>query len=534
MLENLQIPNQNWQEIDEDNIDNHWFKPFKDLTFIPEWATNDCVLNILELSFEFLISYKKELIAKFWWKWFYLILLESLKNSSSFSEIWFEIPKFHLIPTDFYHKKPKGIKEDNLNHNGSKLDQKMNIVFSPSQEKYLRKVFDSFKWVSYISVRSSADIENTWNLNYSWVFYSWFCSTTDFDRFKLEVQKVIASSSALEEDKVNMWIVVMEISWNEKSNWYYYPYWWWVMETSKYWDRTTVSAEPWIAKWITSWESTNPVCIDFDNNWNPIQWIVPEDTSQIVFAEVWFAINNEGIKSIYIYHLKIRLWNSRIMWLFREEFYKKLLYIWKKLEQIFWKINLDKTPWYSLTLEFSSTDWKTIQIIQLIETIDPFIRPIDMQYPDTENSEVLFQRENIISWLWYINKQNLRYYKCDCNDVRVVKKVTDMNWTRTAVKKYLELKLEELEEENNWNWYIIDLWFSPTFPYLDRNKYPWLKWIMIMSIDWNSHTSSHAYTMLRELWIPTIVYDDELEHRIKSWESVKVYLDWNNWGCVYI
>lgn len=744
--------------LDEDLYEVTWyykFKNFKSLNFIPDWATNNEVLNILELSFEFLIANKEELIWKYWWKAFWLILANSLKNKSCFSETSFYIPSFHTIPTNFFQFERKNkVNENDLkifewildelnwfwpdteiseriqnlvinyiwyiwkinnrsyidfwveeedfspliafaqyksnpiiwnenefafhnevwwynyikykdfklsilkqflqnNHNilkyllenltpenlvsqysffidfyseyyncdEYKTDEKwvyifrnwtrvyidpfidwefkywfidwLKIVileflwvtkrktddeiksiddfdirktkiineqrwietdeeaiwflkkedlrkqkdiffwddflinFSREQDNYLKKVFDSFSWIPYIAVRSSADIEDNEYRNYSWVFYSWFCSTTDFNKFKQEVKKVLQSAMNIKDLDVKMWIVVMEASWIEKSIWgfnekAFYPDWGWVMATTQFWDRTTISAEFWLPVWITSWKNKEAVTIDFDKEWNPLQACLKEFTTYELIIKNKFVISNWEVAQIYKPETLKFIWDW-IGWIFDEDVYKDLVYIWKQLENIFG---------YSLDIEFAIYNRCSIHILQIRKFPDNYKRPDVMNTPDLENKSIIVDKSNILSSLWFLNNEKIHFYELN---------LPFISWhssdRRHSDNSLIIERLNELEKENNGQPYALVMERIETFPNIDLEKYPWLK-LVVFKWNENSYKLSHASMILRELLIPTIICDFDWFHDLShicdetTWELI-VYLDGNNWGYIY-
>ncbi len=482
-------------------FDKDWLN--KDLYFMPNWATNDEVFNILEFSFYYLVEKREEMIGRFWWKWYWLLLAKSLQNKPCFREIPFLIPNFHIIPTDFY--KFEG--------------ENPNIEFDSKQEKYLKQVFDSFSNTPYIAIRSSADIEDIWDKNYSWVFYSWFCSTNDFEHFLEEIKKVLESAWNVRNKEIWMWIVIMEVTWIKHANWDFYPDWWWVMATTNFWDRTTISSEFWLPVWITSWKNSEVITFDLEENWNVLHACIKEWDSCKMYINDEFVLSNWILKKSHNKASLTRLDNNWMVWIFSWDIYKKIVYIWKQLERFFG---------YSLDIEFAVNNWE-IYILQIRKYPNNYTRPNNMELPNLESKEIIFSSWDIFSWLWYLNNIELNFELLRLPFIPWNSEERRMHDNRVLIDA-----LNKLEEKYSWGSYAIYLDRLETFPNIDLRKYPWLKLVTFKS-DEERYKLSHTYMMLRESWIPHIIFKDnpDLSRIVRKIWKAFVYLDWNNWLYIY-
>lgn len=397
------------------------------------------------------------------------------------------------------------------------------IDFTKEQESYLKKIFDSFSYIPYIAIRSSADIEDAWDRNYSWVFYSGFCSTSDFFNFKQIVKKVLQSAKNVSDINVNMWIVIMEVSWIERRNYYwdlrFYPDWGWVMATTNFWDRVSISAELWLPIWVTSWNNEDSLTLDFNKQGEIIQACIKEYSSHNYYiVENISCLTDWKVENIIVAKNLTPL-NRNICWIFDMQTYKKLINIWNNLEEMFW---------YPLDIEFAVTNW-AISILQIRKFPDKYKRPDNMTEPNIDWKKILLEQKDTLATFGYINNERL-----------FLKNITLSYWwwsvgqEREHDNQILINTLNELESNHKWEWYALIINKLNTFPNLNIKNYPWLSLVVFRSDDYN-YKLSHAYMMLRELWIPTIICNDDwfVKLHLENEKYANVYIDWSNWVSIY-
>ncbi len=487
----------------------------KDILFIPGCATQREVATVLDLSFEFLRAHEGELVRKYWWKAFWLLLAKSLEREITAPEVVFRVPEFLCIPTSFY------TADENKNDSQKNTPQE-SVQFTTKQEVYLAKVFENFAGVPYIAIRSSADREDAWERNYAGVFHTWFCSTTDFDAFKREVKEVLWS--AKEVEWVTMWIVIMEVPWTERQggrSWIkaFCPDGWGVMATTHFWDRVTISAEFWMPVGITSWKNHESRTIDFDENGGVLQICLQEYTS-CEDRMGGFVLSKWGINHGMMSQLK-NIDNERIG-IFDKEIYQRLVAVWKRLEKRFG---------YPLDIEFAVNNGE-IFILQVRKFPDDHIRPENMTPPSWEWIRNLLDHKDRLSSFWFLDNESLHFHTIlfdECHGM-----ASDFHEARQIKRDMIVNKLRSLEQIRPWTPYALVVDYTEVFPNIHMKEFPWLR-LVVMKGNKKKYKLSHAYMMLRELSIPTIMCSVdsfwELDERDGEW--LKVYLDGNTRCDIY-
>lgn len=565
---------------------------------ILKYILNDLDEDNIETKYSFLIDI---LVQEMWWNW-YDFFTKTIQKPSETDPDWYDLVKikYLVIETDDYSinsrddiscpdlvdyiKKniflkfklldKKTEKElENLypveynSYNGSvdfytdayilnlfeqlnsflwKINENTN--FSPEQITYLQKVFSKFKNYPFISVRSSANIEDGGDNNNAWIFYTWFCITSNFDDFLNEIKKVLASSKNSKNKNTKMWITVMAVFWkvNHKKSedeinlinsiyhdspiWrqlalqneerYYYPEWGWVMLTNSFWGRVSISSEFWLPVWITSW-TWKWFHHDFNADWTLAQARIQEYNSNCYYRPeyiIWFHSSTNSISEIRNYNLRAHILkrlnnsyiNNTIYWAFSIETYEKLVKIWKDLEA---KLG------YPLDIEFVVHDWKPY-IIQLRPYINKYKKPEWFEYPDLEWKEIILDDKSweAIYSMWYLKENSLKV-------VELEPKFTDV-WTdtRSPNKKHILNKLIEQEQIGVPYLVYLESHLS-VFPEINKLEFPNFKWFVFL---WNQTSiASHISMMLRQNEIPTICVDiNNINFDLKDWENVWVFIDW--------
>ncbi|MDD5770287.1 MAG: PEP/pyruvate-binding domain-containing protein [Candidatus Gracilibacteria bacterium] len=460
-------------------------------SYILDGATNAEVLDILELSFEYLISLKEELVSKFGGKGFGLLLAKALEKRDCFGDRFY-VSQFHLIPTNFYSIQ-------NLN-DFSDFGQ---ISFDSIQEKYLTEVFERFSDGEYISVRSSADIEDNGNRNYSGVFYSGFCKTDDFEAFKREIKKVLFSAKNT-KPYANMGIVVMKVAGKYDEEGGFSPDGGGVMATTNFGDRTTISAEFGLPIGITSSENEDAITTDFDKSGNLLQVCVKDGDSLKVSIKSRFVL--KGGKVIKVENTNELEYFKDGRGVFSEDVYRNLVYIGKIMQEYFG---------YPLDIEFSIVDGKII-LLQIRKFIDKYKKPSNMVPPDLYDKEIVLSPNQIISGLGFF-----RSYRIKCHRVSNVH-------NRNLQSDLINNAIKKAEAEKLTGGYILDLGSISSFPDLHFD-FSGLKLVLIKTK--GNYKLSHAYMMLRELGIPVLFYNGRLD--CSDGDFLGVYLDGNNTGVIF-
>lgn len=394
------------------------------------------------------------------------------------------------------------------------IDENMN--FSQEQITYLQKIFYKFNSYPFISVRSSANIEDGGDNNNAWTFYTWFCNTSNFDDFLTEIKKVLASSKNSKNKNTKMWITVMAVSWNKDWD-FYYPEWWWVMLTNSFWGRVSISSEFWLPVWITSW-TWKWFHHDFNADWTLAQARIQEYNSNHYYRPehiIWFNSSTNSISEIKNYNLSAYTLKwldnyNQIYWAFDIETYEKLVKIWKQLEA---KLG------YPLDIEFVVHNWKPY-IIQLRPYINKYKKPEWFEYPNLEWKEIILDDKSweAIYCMWYLKEDSLKV-------VELEPKFTDV-WTdtRSPNKRHILYKL--LEQEQIGVPYLVYLERNlSVFPEINKSEFPNFKWFVFL---WKQTSiASHISMMLRQNEIPTICVDiNNINFYLKDWENVWLFIDW--------
>jgi hypothetical protein len=418
-----------------------------------------------------------------------------------------------------------------------------NTNFSPEQIVYLQEVFSQFKEYPFISVRSSANIEDAWEKNYAWSFYTGFCNTVSFEGFLKEVKKVLTSTKNVSDKDVQMWITVMAVLWKvnhkktqEEINFindiyhdsaigrqialqneekYYYPEWWWVMLTSSFSGRVSISSEFWLPIWITagSWKWFHH---DFHPDWTLVQARIMEFTScgyERPEYIMWFNSKTDSISSIGNYNLRAyklqRLSrHNDIYWAFSLDTYQKLVKIWKELEN----------KWgYSLDIEFVVHNW-TPYIIQVRPYTDKYKKPEWFEHPNLEWKEIILRNEDIntIYCMWYLNEGSVELKELTLG-------MTDI-WTDTRNYNKSHIFAQLIEQEQTWNPYVfyLDSHLS-VFPEINKSEFPNFKWFIFI---WNETSiASHISMMLRQNETPTICLNYRSVSILNEWSNIWIFID---------
>lgn len=478
------------------------------------------------------------------------------------------------------------VSEDLNNQTDAFLWVNKKLVFSEKQEKFLKVIFEQFSVYEYIAVRSSANVEDWWDYNYPWVFYTWFCNTNDFELFKDEVIKVLESSEGqdkikyqekfnLDED-VFMWIEIMAVHWeyhehltsdspdisfhywsagfemkkkNSDNEILFYPDWWWVLNTDDLWDDwfMVVKWVKWMPTSITSNNDQNITVhlekwtwkiLAYENMpWNFdyycqtwISWLSIDSKIKyhIELVQSMTSMDRHNIKDNMCYNELKNSDNCSKFLPFSLSDYENLAALYPLLKE---------KLWFDLELEFTIQD-NEIYIIQSRKSTSNFNRPKNLVKPNELIHENLLLDSDIESSMWYIDNENLDLFNISLSHLLdLSNKIVEEGYVETQRfwkpgREDWVLEIIDNINKKNISWYMILFDWLSDFPLINRDNYPNLRCIITNWVKW---LWTHALMRIREAWIPVIFLKNssKFNRNIKDWKY-NVYLDGNKDAMIYV
>lgn len=458
---------------------------------------NQDVVNLLSHTTDYLIENREKLSQKYGWKTYGILLAQSMG---------YNVPQFFPIPTDFWLPSFENYQIENSDEG---------FVFNLEQIEYLEKIFSKFSDHIFISVRSSANIEDMYSswISTSWAFYTWFSDTKDFDNFLLEVKKVLLSKKNVYLSKVDMWVLIMAVTWEKQYDSWFAPDWSWIIR-GRWNDFVQVTSQFWLPVWVTSWKAW---CITnmFDKSWELNNRI------KTTHQQVWFDLSHMS-RNDYIYSNWILSDNyKRATCLSRRNsinnsFWNFDLYLYQKLVKILNEIE-DKI-WISVEIEFVVHD-NIIYVIQIKPIISSNTKP--KGFSDTPNKGILYWADMYREVLWFYD------WECELYDLDCVRFNHRWFWS-SNLSSNIEIfsnHLNDLEKRRK-DYFIYINWLDHYWNFLswtNLRNYTHMKWV-ICKVD----KYSHMIPWIIELWLPVIFLYDRFDEYIYEWRKY-IYINQEKW-----